>query len=99
MAERTALGEAILRHWREHRPEMVAELSRTGLLSEAVETAQVMAGDLLYEMVSVKKMDYQQAWEMAVEQWALPETMSPRRPPTSSSRRSRKSRPRRGISG
>ena len=72
--ERTALGEAILRHWREHCPRMVRDLERENRLEQAVFEAQTRAGDLLYELVSVRKMDYQAAWEMAREEWALPES-------------------------
>ena len=70
---RTALGEKILRHWRDHCPQMVRDLEQKNRLDEAVLEAQETTGDLLYELVSVKKMDYQAAWELAMEEWALPE--------------------------
>ena len=63
MKERTALGEAILKHWREHCPQMVRDLEKQNRLDQAVFEAQETTGDLLYELVSVKKMDYQAAWE------------------------------------
>ena len=72
--ERTALGEAILRHWREHCPQMVRDLEKENRLDQAVFETQERTGDLLYELVSVKKMDYQAAWELAREEWALPQT-------------------------
>jgi hypothetical protein len=72
--ERTALGEAILKHWREHCPQMVRDLERQNRLDQAVFDAQEKAGDLLYELVSVKKMDYQAAWELALQEWALPQS-------------------------
>ena len=65
MKERTALGEAILKHWREHCPQMVRDLEKENRLDQAVFEAQERTGDLLYELVSVKKMDYQAAWELA----------------------------------
>jgi hypothetical protein len=71
---RTALGEKILRHWREHCPQMVRDLERKGRLDQAVFAAQETTGDLLYELVSVKKMNYPQAWELAAQEWALPES-------------------------
>jgi len=70
--ERTVLGGAILRHWREHCPQMVRDLEKENRLEQAVFEAQTRTGDLLYELVSVKKMDYQAAWELAREEWALP---------------------------
>jgi len=74
--ERTALGEAILKHWRENCPQMVQDLERKGRLEQAVFAAQETAGDLLYELVSVKKMDYPAAWELAMQDWALPRRSS-----------------------
>jgi hypothetical protein len=71
---RTLLGEKILRHWREHCPQMVRDLEREGRLDKAVLEAQETTGDLLYELVSVKKMNYPAAWELAMQEWALPES-------------------------
>jgi hypothetical protein len=71
---RTLLGEKILRHWREHCPQMVRDLERENRLDEAVLEAQETTGDLLYELVSVKKMNYPAAWELATQEWALPES-------------------------
>jgi hypothetical protein len=71
---RTALGEKILRHWREHCPQMVRDLERQKRLDEAVLEAQETTGDLLYELVSVKKMNYPAAWELATQEWALPQS-------------------------
>ena len=71
---RTLLGEKILRHWREHCPQMVRNLERQKRLDSAVLEAQETTGDLLYELVSVKKMNYPQAWELATQEWALPQS-------------------------
>ena len=71
--ERTALGEAILKHWRQNCPQMVRELEKQNRLEQAVFAAQETTGDLLYELVSVKKMDYPAAWELATQEWALPQ--------------------------
>jgi hypothetical protein len=69
MTERTALGEAILKHWREHCPRMVRDLETGNHLDKAVFEAQQKTGDLLYELVSVKKMEYHAAWELAMQEW------------------------------
>jgi len=74
--ERTALGEAILKHWRENCPQMVLDLKKRKRLDQAVFEAQEKAGDLLYELVSVKKMPYQAAWELATQEWSLPQSES-----------------------
>src|ERR1700676_5583841 len=71
---RTLLSEKILRHWREHCPKMVRDLERKGRLDAAVFAAQETTGDLLYELVSVKKMNYPAAWELATQEWALPQS-------------------------
>ena len=71
---RTLLGEKILRHWREHCPQMVRDLERQNRLDQAVLEAQETTGDLLYELVSVRKMNYPAAWELATQEWALPES-------------------------
>ena len=73
---RTALGEKILSHWKEHRPQMVRDLERQNRLDQAVFAAQETTGDLLYELVSVRKMNYPAAWELAAQEWALPESGS-----------------------
>lgn len=74
MYERNRLGQLILEHWQKHRPEMVEELRRANQLDRTVYEAQEATGDLLYELVSVQKMNYQAAWEMAMREWALPAT-------------------------
>lgn len=104
MKERTALGEQILNHWRANRPQMVSDLEKENRLDQAVLEAQELTGDLLYELVSVQKMDYHAAWELATKDYAfLPSEVRPRQKPTgkSSSRKSSRSphrRPRRGTS-
>ncbi len=72
MKERTALGEAILRHWREHCPQMVRDLEKEDRLDQAVFETQDRTGDLLFELMAVKKMDYHAAWELAAQEWMLP---------------------------
>ena len=88
MKERTALGEAILKHWRENCPQMVQDLEKQNRLEQAVFEAQEKTGDLLYEMVSVRKMNYQDAWELAAQEWALPQSgdLPPTAGPPSGSR-------------
>lgn len=71
MYERNRLGQMILEHWQKHRPQMVEELQTTNQLDQTIYEAQETTGDLLYELVSVQKMDYQAAWEIAMREWAL----------------------------
>jgi len=72
MMFRTALGEKILNHWRDHCPQMVLDLERKNRLDQSLFETQERAGDLMYELVSVQKMDHQAAWELIQEEWALP---------------------------
>src|ERR1039457_6455997 len=107
MKGRTALGEAILTPWRENWPQMVRDLEEQNRLDQTVFEAQERTGDLLYEMVSGRKMNYHAAWELAMQEWALPQSEdhpSTARPPSGRSRSgtsSRKRRPgrRRATSG
>jgi len=71
MYERNRLGQMILEHWQKHRPQMVEELRRTNQLDQTVYEVQELTGDLLYELLTVQKMDYQAAWEIATREWAL----------------------------
>ena len=61
----------ILSHWHTHRPEMVAELRGRNLLGKTLQEAEKQTADLLYELVSVQKMEYQAAWEIATREWAF----------------------------
>ena len=74
MYERNRLGQMILEHWQKHRPQMVAELREANQLDQAIYEVQETTGDLLYELVSVQKMDYQAAWEIAIREWAQPQS-------------------------
>jgi hypothetical protein len=78
---------------------MVSALEKKNCLEQAVLEAQELTGNLLYELVSVQKMDYQAAWELATQEWAfLPEEARPRRPSSRKSSRSKHRRSRRGTS-
>ena len=81
MYERNRLGQMILEHWQKHRSQMVEELQTTNQLDQTIYEAQETTGDRLYELVSIQKMDYQAAWEIAMREWALP--ASPARPQSS----------------
>ena len=67
----TPLGHEILEHWKRHRPAMVEKLAQENQLQQAVYAAQELTGDLLYELMVVRKMDYQFAWELATKEWAF----------------------------
>ena len=71
MHETSRLKQMILRHWQEHRPQMVAELRSQNQLEKSLQAAQEQTADLLYELISVQKLEYQEALEMATREWAF----------------------------
>src|SRR5712664_650021 len=105
MKERTALGEAILKHWRENCPHMVRDLEKQNRLEQAVFDAQEKTADLLYELVSVGRVNDQAAGGLAAQESALPQSQDPLpetrpssgKPRSGTSRRNR--RPPRATSG
>jgi hypothetical protein len=80
MADR--LSKMILVHWQLYHPKMVLRLQRENKLEQALEETADQFNDLLYELIAVRKMEYHQAWELAIDQMLLPEestsTSSPR---------------------
>jgi len=61
-------GEAAIKHWKEHRPKMYAELVRTGMLEEMAYNAQERTTDALARLIS-QGMPYDKAWESVREDW------------------------------
>ena len=76
MAERSRLSNLILHHWQTYSPSMVAELQSQSSLDQTLQSAEDRATDLLYEMISVHKMDYRQAWEEAMDEVLMKEESS-----------------------
>jgi hypothetical protein len=54
---------------------MVSQLEQTNQLAAAIEAAETRAVDLLYECLSVRKMQYQTAWDLAMQECLLPEEL------------------------
>ena len=78
MHEQTRLREMILSHWLVHRSQQVEELRRSNQLEQAISEAAERTSDLLYELLSVQKMPYQEAWEQATREWAFLPSEGPR---------------------
>ena len=72
--DNSSLSRMILRHWQQHRPQMVEELSSRNQLDQTLDETATRTADLLYELVSVKKMQYHAAWEIAMQEWVCPST-------------------------
>ena len=83
MTPLTQYGRMAEKHWREHRPKMVRELDRKGLLHQMLLEAEEKTKDematLRLELMKLGKTAQQahtQAWEMVREKYILlpPET-------------------------
>lgn len=73
MEDHDRLSSLILEHWSRYHPKMLAELRQQNRLDQTLEATAERFTDILYELVSVKKMEYTQAWEIAVQEILLPE--------------------------
>ena len=76
MQNHDRLSNLILEHWSRYHPSMLAQLKRENQLERVLEETAEQFTDLLYQLVSVKKMEYHQAWELAVSEILLPEESS-----------------------
>ena len=83
MEDRNRLGQMILSHWLANWPQMVEELQKKNQLEQAIHETQERTGDFLYELLSVQKMDYHTAWEIATREWAFLPTEDPPQQPSS----------------
>jgi hypothetical protein len=71
MKHNSRLSQMILRHWQAHRPQVVQDLRNRKQLQQTLNQAEEQTADLLYELVSVQKMPYQEAWEIATREWGF----------------------------
>ena len=73
MDDHDRLSNLILVHWQTFTPKHYSELKQSNRLQQALsETGEQMA-DFLYELVSVRKLEYHQAWELAMDQFLTTE--------------------------
>jgi len=66
-----SLGLQIKAHWKKYRPQMSAQLQSQGKLEESVYAAQELTNDLMYDLLHKHRLSYDQAWELAREEWAF----------------------------
>jgi hypothetical protein len=76
MPDHDRLSSLILEHWSRHHPKMLAELRQQNRLQQTLEETAERFSHLLYDLVSVKKLEYHQAWEIAIREILLPEESS-----------------------
>jgi len=66
-----SLGLQIKAHWKKYRPQMSSELQSQGKLEESVHAAQELTNDLMNNLLDKHRLSYDQAWELAREEWAF----------------------------
>jgi hypothetical protein len=76
MPDHDRLSNLILTHWSRYHPSMLAQLRQENRLDQVLEETAQQFADLMYDLVLVKKMESHQAWEMAINQFLLPEESS-----------------------
>ena len=76
MSNHDRLSNLVLTHWSRYHPTMLEQLKAENRLQEALEETVQQFTDLMYQLVSVQKMEYHQAWELAINQFLLPEESS-----------------------
>ena len=89
MPDHDRLSSLILEHWSRYHPSMLARMQQENQLEQTLMETSERFTDILYDLVSVKKMEYHQAWEIATQEILLPEescsTSSVRRSPPATS--------------
>ena len=73
MADHDRLSSLILEHWSLYHPKMLAELRRQNQRQQTLEETAERFTDILYELVSVKKLEHNRAWELAIQEILLAE--------------------------
>ena len=68
-----SLRNLILTHWQHYQPTMFAQFQKENRLEAELKATQEQIIDLMYDLVTVKGMDYAAAREIAVNQFLLPE--------------------------
>ncbi len=76
MEEHDRLTSLILEHWSRYHPKMLRELRQQDRLQQTLKETAERFADILYDLVSVKKMEHHQAWEIAIREILLPEESS-----------------------
>lgn len=76
MPDHDRLSNLILVHWQRYHPSMLTYLQQESLLQSALEETAEQFTDLLYDLVLVRKLEYHRAWEIAINEFLLPEESS-----------------------
>ncbi len=80
MSGHDRLSSLILEHWSRYHPSMLAQLRQENRLEQTLEETAQNFADLLYDLVSMEKIEYHQAWELAIQEFLLAEESSSTNP-------------------
>ena len=69
--ELSRIGRLAKDHWEKHRPKMVKHLKAKGVYQEALQQAQERATDALVDLISLRGVKPQEAWELVMKQYIL----------------------------
>lgn len=67
------LRSMLLTHWKTYHPTMYREMVQANTLDAMLDSAALQFDDLMYKLVVEQQMEYTAAWEIAAEQFLLPE--------------------------
>ena len=76
MPDHDRLTSLILEHWSRYHPKMLRDLQQQDRLQQTLQETAERFTDILHNLISVHKMEYHQAWEMAIDEILLPEESS-----------------------
>ena len=76
MPDHDRLSNLILSHWCLYQPSMVDSLRQENQLESALHDTAEQMGNRLYELISVRKMEHHQAWELVIQEFLRPEESS-----------------------
>ena len=82
--EQDRLSNLILSHWKRHQPTMLLQFCLTNRLEKELTETAGQFSNLLHQLVSVEKMAYHQAWEIASHQFLTASELSSKKKPRSS---------------
>jgi hypothetical protein len=68
MPSGSRFSNMIREHWKKHCPQMVSQLEQPNQLEQALAAAESRAADLLFQFLSMQKMQYQTAWDLAMRE-------------------------------
>jgi hypothetical protein len=76
MSDRDRLSSLILEHWQTHCPNLLAGLKDQNSVEAALEATSKQVTEMLFQLISQRKMQHHQAWEIMLAEIFPPEESS-----------------------